>query len=161
MFHVHFIIISHQLQQTEKYSWILFHVSMVCRIQSRGTMSSLMYFPCIKQHFLLGTAVAVSPSILVETPVDSLCPHEADLARKAFEEVKRQLTTFLSDVMPGLLTLLSRFNCRKVPSPASFHIMMGKVAIIQVSHETVCSNGRDEFRRSGTVQTLLGEHWCK
>ena len=94
-------------------------------------------------------------------PVDSLCPHEADLARKAFKEVKRQPTTFLSDVMPGLLTLLSRINCRKVPSPASFHIMMGTVEIIQVSHETVCSNGRDEFRRSGTVQTLLGERWCK
>ena len=101
---------------------IISHAYMVT-----GILPIRIAFPCLAQC-LLGTTVAVPPSILVETLIDSLTPYEADIVKKAFEEVKHQLPTFSTDIMTGLLSLLSRFNSRQLPTPLKFRQMVGQVA---------------------------------
>ena len=101
---------------------IISHAYMVT-----GILPVRVAFPCLAQC-LLGTTVAVPSSILGETLIDSLTPYEADIVKRAFEEVNCQFTTFSTVVMTGLLSLLSRFNSRQLPTPLKFQQIVGQVA---------------------------------
>ena len=75
---------------------------------------------------LLGIASDIPPWVLTEAFVDSLItPHEAEVLKKALEEVKRELPVFSHDVMLDLLFVLSRFNIRQA---VKFKEMLTQVA---------------------------------
>ena len=74
-----------------------------------GILPVQIAFPSLSRC-LLGSTVSVSSSILVEALIDSLSPHEVIIVKKASDEAQQQFSTFSSDVISGLLSVLSRFN---------------------------------------------------
>ena len=101
---------------------IISHAYMVT-----GILPIRIAFPCLARC-LLGMGTPFSPSVLIETFIDSLSPYEGNIIKAACEEVTNGCPEFSSDVMPGLLSLLSRFNCRKLPVPQQFYQIIGQVA---------------------------------
>ena len=80
---------------------------------------------------LLGNASDILSWVLTEAFVDSLTPHEAEVLKKALEEVKCELPMFSHDIMLDLLIVLSGFNIRKVPPPVKFKEMLTQVALYE------------------------------
>ena len=101
---------------------IISHAYMVA-----GVLPVRIAFPSLSRC-LLGSTVSVSSSILVEALIDSLSPHEAIIVKKASDEVQQQISTFSSDVISGLLSVLSRFNVRTIPMPSKFKQIIVQIA---------------------------------
>ena len=81
-----------------------------------GTLPIRIAFPTLA-HCLLGPGVNVSSSVLVQTFLDSLSPHDANIIKRANEEVLLQQP---KDLMPSLLSILSHFRIRALPGPPNF-----------------------------------------
>ena len=92
-----------------------------------GILPVRIAFPCLAQS-LLGTSVIIPKSIIVESFRDFISMHESSIVKKALEEVKQQLPAFSSEVMSGIISLLSRFNSRQIPSPKTFLQQVTNVA---------------------------------
>ena len=95
-----------------------------------GVLPIRIAFPCLAQC-LLGMTVTIPQSAIVEAFQDSLSTHEAAIFRSALEEAKQEQPTFSSPVMNGLLSMLSRFNSRQMPSPRSIQQQMCNVAMYE------------------------------
>ena len=74
--------------------------------------------------------MSISSLILVETFIDSLSNYDSDVMRQAIKasQGQGQLREFSSDLMPQILSVLSRFGVRKLPSPTSFRNTVVEVA---------------------------------
>ena len=105
--------------------FVISHAYMVT-----GLLPGRIAFPCLARS-LLGFSVTIPDSVLMEAFLDSISAHEANIVKEAFVEVKQGVRKFSSPVMSGLLSLLSRFNSRKVPTPESFKPLVLKVATYQ------------------------------
>ena len=84
-------------------------------------------FPTLA-HCLLGPGVNVSSSVLVQTFLDSLSPHDASIIKRATEEVLLQQPVFSKDLMPSLLSILSHFHIRALSEPPNFRHMICQIA---------------------------------
>lgn len=87
---------------------ILSHGFMVC-----GFLPVRVAFPVVAA-VLLGTDIVIPDNILIDTFVDFLASHESSILRDAVLDVKigQPLTPHISN----LISILSRFGCKKVPS---------------------------------------------
>ena len=92
-----------------------------------GLLPVRIAFPCLARS-LLGISVSIPDAILVESFIDSISTYEASIIKKALTEAREQLPTFSSQVLSGLMLLLSRFNCRQAPRPVGFRDALVKVA---------------------------------
>lgn len=92
-----------------------------------GVLPVRIAFPCLAQC-LLGQATIISPSILIETLLDSLSPFEATIMNGAINEAKQNLSSFSSDVMSVLVSVLSRFDIRHLPTPPKFKQVLTQIA---------------------------------
>lgn len=96
---------------------------------ARGLLPTCMAFPSLA-CYLLGQKVSTSSFILVETLIDSLSNNDSGVMKRAVKKLQGQvqLRTFSSDLMPQILSVLSRFGVRKLPSPSSFRNTLIEVA---------------------------------
>ena len=102
--------------------FVISHAYMVT-----GILPIRIAFPCLVQS-LLGTSRTIPESAMVEAFQDSISTHESNIVKLALEEVKQQVPTFSSQVMSGLVCLLSRFNSRQIPTPEKFYRQMVNLA---------------------------------
>ena len=93
-----------------------------------GVLPTRMAFPSLA-YCLLGSTIAIPESILVEALADSLSAFEAGIVRKALLETSGQVFSF--EVMSNLIAILSRFNCRQVPTPEGFFKLLVNIAIYE------------------------------
>lgn len=92
-----------------------------------GLLPIQIAFPCLAQS-LLGLSVFVPQSVLFDSLVDSISNHEAGIIRQALGEINAGVALFSLPVKSGLLSLLSRFNSRHLPTPQNFQKLIVNVA---------------------------------
>ena len=79
-------------------------------------------------HILLGSGVTVPLNILMETFVDYISTAEQSLLRSALETTT---SSFPTNILRQLITLLTRFGCRTIPTPSSLREMVRNVAVYE------------------------------
>ena len=117
-----------------------------------GVLPVRIAFPSLSRC-LLGSTVSVSSSILVEALIDSLSPHEVIIVKKASDEAQQQISTFSSDVISGLLSVLM---LELFPMPSKFKQIILQNSFIRVSQEAFSSTYYHEFWRTRRTQAILG-----
>ena len=95
-----------------------------------GILPVRMAFPCLAQC-LLGQTVTITDSVLVESFIDTMSPYESSILRDAFSDVKRGSAKFSASMQSSLLTSLSRFGLRKIPTPDRLRSVLAKAALFE------------------------------
>ena len=89
-----------------------------------GLLPTRIAFPSLAR-MLLGMSVKIEDSVLLEAFISI---HEASIVKEAVKEMKEQQQKFSSQVLSGLLGLLSRFNYRQIPIPQNLNVVLVSVA---------------------------------
>ena len=122
-----------------------------------GILPVRIAFPCLA-HSLLGTSETVPESAVVEAFQDSLSAHDSNIIQNVLEEAKQQQPTFSAQVMSGLLSLMSHFNSRQIPTPKTIHQHVTNVAMYELLiNPTAAPAAIHTGSHSNTI--LSGVHW--
>jgi len=83
-----------------------------------------MIFPALV-YILLGTTSELSPSMLLSAFADSLSSHEASRIKEALGVKGRE---FSEELKGSLISILSRFGCRVIPTPQNLQSQLIQIA---------------------------------
>ena len=107
------------MQSLPKLSVILSH-GYLCS----GFLPTRIVLPVLV-YILLGTTVELPSSILVNAFADSLSSHEASRLKEALGVQGRE---FSEELKGSLISILSRFGCRVIPTPQNFQSQIVQIA---------------------------------
>ena len=104
---------------------IISHSYLAC-----GILPIRIAFPCLS-CVLLNHGDQLPQEMLTETFVDSLSHHDALTFKCAFQEVKDGKEKFKSCTQSTVFSVLSRYGCRELPTPANIYRLVNQVAKYQ------------------------------
>ena len=84
--------------------------------------------------------------------MDSLSQHNSAAFKCAFQEVKNDSEKFKSSTQSTIFSVLSRYGCRELPTPANIYRLVNQVAKYQFL--SVCLYP-DEVRHTGCSSDFL------
>ena len=99
---------------------ILSHGYIAC-----GFLPVHMSFP-VMVSILKGPTVQIEESVICESFINFLCYHDASVLKEAFLQLGQK--KFSQKVESGVLSLLSGFDCRQVPSPSNLKYIIANIA---------------------------------
>ena len=147
--------------------FVISHAYMVS-----GVLPVRIAFPCLAQS-ILGTSVAVPESVIVEAFQDSLSTHDSNVVKNALNEAEQEQPSFSSQVMSGLVSLLSHYNSRQVPTPktirqqitnvARFTFIIKPTAALAMIHSGIPQQHRpfwDKMGIAGLLSTYKAQSVC-
>ena len=102
-----------------------------------GLLPTRISFPCLAQ-ILLGQ-IEIPDDVLFHSFVDNISSHEADIIRRAMNEVAMGVKCFSSSLQSDLVSALSRFNIRVMPIPDNFRENMINIARYELISKPLCA----------------------
>lgn len=112
---------------------IISHSYLTC-----GILPIRIAFPCLS-CVLLSRGDQLPQEILTETFVDSLSQHDSSASKCAFQEVKNDSERFKSSTQSTIFSVLSRYGCRELPTPANIYRLVNQVAKYQFLMMPACA----------------------
>ena len=98
------------------------HGFLVC-----GFLPIQVSFPVIAAA-LLGPNIHLEDGILIRSFVEHVNICDSVVLKAAFQEVQSGVQSFSDKLQSNLISVLSQFSCRQLPSPSSFRVMLTNVA---------------------------------